>query len=1090
MQVRFLLGPAGSGKTRQCIDEVQACLRNAPAGPELLFIAPKQATFQIERQVLRADVGGFTRLQILSFERLARHIFDRFALPSPALLSEQGRVMVLGAILRTGREHLITLKTSGSVHRLAHEVSEQIREFQKQGISPDRLKQIAQEMNSETRLGRKLSDLASIFESYVRWLEANELKDFESLLDSAADLLEKSDRSLFESIWLDGFAQMTPQELRLLCALSRGACQTMLAFCCESEKEQAWFSHWAGITQVVRRCRDLFVNQTNASFLTERLQRSGQGRFASSPDLGHLEEHWDTGAPYLAIPKNLELVECASAEMEAVYAARQILQFVREEGRYKDVAVLLRNLESHHEVIRRVFERYGIPMFLDRRQSVSQHPLIELTRSALRVVCDGWQHDDWFALLKSGLVPVPAEEIHWLENAALEKGWNGEMWQSRLPFEESESARVESLRERLVRPVNSLAKSLARDITGSRLADSLQAFWAELGVSDRLEQWQSEHPEGPDIHRSVWTQIEEWINDIRLAFPKQQLPLAEWIPLLEQGLSELTVGMVPPALDQVLVGAVDRSRNPDLKLVICMGFNEGLFPGIPKATGLLNESERRLLVQKGFTLGGHLRDALSLEQFYGYIACTRAREKLIVTFSETDAKGNGLHPSIFVQKLRRLFPELQTISFSHQDIEKEWRHVCELIPKLLPNHNVQSSELFQQPLFAGLIDTLHSCRVQPVPNQLPGDLAARLYGNELHTSVSKFEDFPACAFKFFVRSGLRADERKTFELDSRQQGLFQHTLLELFHKQLQQENKRWRDVPPEEARLRIRKIAKEMIPGFGGGIMVARPENEFLAKVYTRLIEDFVVQIIAWMDQQWLFDPAEVEIGFGAEDELGRWPILLSEGKSLTFHGRIDRIDLWRDPVTGTTRYVVIDYKSGGKKLNRKLFERGMLQQLPAYMLAIQGSEKAREILKATKLEPAGAFFVSLRPELGKGENRDEVLDETKAEESKSYKHMGLFDFSVIDQLDAPRRCDQIGYRVTSDRNKIHGGSFGAKEAVDFKQTLEQNEQQLRQMAERVFRGEIVVQPYKMGAQVACKRCEFAGVCRFDPWRDSYNVIK
>jgi ATP-dependent helicase/nuclease subunit B len=422
-------------------------------------------------------------------------------------------------------------------------------------------------------------------------------------------------------------------------------------------------------------------------------------------------------------------------------------------------------------------------------------------------------------------------------------------------------------------------------------------------------------------------------------------------------------------------------------------------------------------------------------------------------------------------------------------VAADLQHDCELLPLLLPDSK-RAINLASHSVFARQIEALSWCRVEPVFSPLPAGLADRLYGNPLHTSVSKFEDFPACPFKFFVRSGLNAKERKTFELESKQQGSFQHKLLELFHKDLQKFQLRWRDLQPMEARQRIRNIAEKIIPEFGGGIMIAKPENQFLAHIYTGLIEDFVAQIIAWMQQQWLFDPVEVEIGFGNDEELGLWPIELPNGKKVTFHGRIDRIDLWRDP-DGTTRYVVIDYKSGGKRLTKALFERGMEQQLSVYMLAIKGSQRAHELLKSDKLEPAGGFFVSLRPDFGSGKNRNEVLEENDSESSESYKHYGLFDFSRIDQLDRIGRRDQIKYRVNKDPRKLHGGTaFGAKYAEDFSQSLAKNEQQLREMAARVFDGEIAIHPFKLGGKVACERCDFACVCRFDSWRDDYNVLK
>src|SRR5437660_11471273 len=78
VQVRLLLGPAGSGKTFRCLAEARATLGNTPEGPPLLLVAPKQATFELERRFL-ADpaVRGYTRFHVLSFERLAHYVFER-----------------------------------------------------------------------------------------------------------------------------------------------------------------------------------------------------------------------------------------------------------------------------------------------------------------------------------------------------------------------------------------------------------------------------------------------------------------------------------------------------------------------------------------------------------------------------------------------------------------------------------------------------------------------------------------------------------------------------------------------------------------------------------------------------------------------------------------------------------------------------------------------------------------------------------------------------------------------------------------------------------------------------------------------------
>ena len=84
MQARFLLGPAGSGKTFRCLAEIRAALRQNAEGPPLVLLAPKQATFQLERQLLAGkELSGYTRLNIFSFERLAQFVLEKLQVAPP-----------------------------------------------------------------------------------------------------------------------------------------------------------------------------------------------------------------------------------------------------------------------------------------------------------------------------------------------------------------------------------------------------------------------------------------------------------------------------------------------------------------------------------------------------------------------------------------------------------------------------------------------------------------------------------------------------------------------------------------------------------------------------------------------------------------------------------------------------------------------------------------------------------------------------------------------------------------------------------------------------------------------------------------------
>ena len=124
MQARFLLGPVGSGKTWRCLAEISDFLQKSPEGSPVLLIAPKQATFQLERQLL-LDHGctGFSRLFIVSFERLAQFLFEQMHFPMPRMLDEEGRLMVLRALLSKIREQLKLFRASARLNGFARQLS-------------------------------------------------------------------------------------------------------------------------------------------------------------------------------------------------------------------------------------------------------------------------------------------------------------------------------------------------------------------------------------------------------------------------------------------------------------------------------------------------------------------------------------------------------------------------------------------------------------------------------------------------------------------------------------------------------------------------------------------------------------------------------------------------------------------------------------------------------------------------------------------------------------------------------------------------------------------------------------------------------
>ncbi len=1222
MQATFLLGPAGSGKTHRCLEEIRADLQASPDGLPLVLLAPKQATFQLERQLL-ASLPGYTRLQILSFERLANFILAEFAVSPPNFLDEEGRVMVLRALLAQKEQELKIFRATARLPGFARQLSLLLRELQRHQQSPEKLVALAARIKSSPELDGKLRDLSVLLGAYLGWLKEHQLQDANCLLDLATEALGAKHRATgrsvvscqssvagspdhgqpttdhsalhFGGLWLDGFAEMTPQELDFLAALMPFCDRATLAFCLEHKPREdlSWLSTWSVVGQSFRNCHQRMASLSDCEIKVDVLERQpGRGRFADNKVLAHLEEHWanpkhmggvSTAESWSATaPQNppptppekgsavrtpsassagsrgkgqarvgleqetrpvsfpadsaedsftqlelgfektrageharpsdaVRIVACANPEAEATFAARAIRHYVREEkeGRFRDVAVILRSLEGYHDVIRRVFARYEIPFFLDRREPVAYHPLAELTRYALRTVAFGWEHDDWFGALKTGLVHDDDEAIDRLENEALARGWRGRTWLEpiQIPAAPELAEGLEGLRRQIVPPFQIFSDAMAqrqRRPTGPQLSAALRALWQKLKVDRQLEHWnetgdhfalQGRHSA---LHSSVWEQMNAWLKNVELAFPAEALPLGDWMPIVEAGLGQLSVGVIPPALDQVLVGTIDRSRNPDLQLVLVLGLNEGVFPASPAPPMLLSQADRETLASHGATLGPDHHQQIGLERYYGYMACTRARKHLVLTCARRDTQDRSLNPSPFLDDLRRLFPELKMDEFSGRPDWQAAEHWSELIVPVLQSRDPVSSALGRATALAESIPALRPVveKWQQVmaageAPKLSPDLAKKIYGVELRTSVTGLEDFAACPFKFFAGRGLRAEERVRFEVDPREKGSFQHEVLKEFHRRVREAKKNWRDLAIEEARALVRRVGEELLPAFRDGLFLADESRRFTARMLIEGLEKLMETLIRWT-RQYQFDPTAVEVSFGLqESRLPAWRIDLDGRHALLLRGRIDRVDVCRVEETGETLGVVIDYKSSAHKLEPALLHHGLELQLLAYLGALSQSANLSEELGVARLLPAGGFYVSLKGGGGSARTRDAERDDRDKARRSAYQHRGRFDGGRLEKFDnrGQSRGDQFQFSKNSDGTFSRRGNE-ALATEEFHRLVARTSEFLREHGREIYQGKVTVAPYRWKGETACDLCAYRPVCRFDPWTQPYRVLR
>jgi ATP-dependent helicase/nuclease subunit B len=480
---------------------------------------------------------------------------------------------------------------------------------------------------------------------------------------------------------------------------------------------------------------------------------------------------------------------------------------------------------------------------------------------------------------------------------------------------------------------------------------------------------------------------------------------------------------------------------------------------------------------------------LGAEQFYGYIGCTRARSSLTLTYAETAADGEPLNPSLFVAQLKRLFPKLEEEQFGEVNpLEAEAAHELNSVVFGAARGDRVSSEsekeLLSWPKLAPAWERARAGAILDVPKLSP-TVVAGLYGNRLRTSASKLEQFAMCPFRFFVASGLRAQERLLFELDRREEGSFQHEVLAEFHRRVEAMGKRWRDVSPSEGRDLLAEIGVALKGRFQEGLAEATASNRFRAEAKLAALQDFIEAYLELL-RDCDFDPRSVELGFGGDGPLPAWELEIDQRRKLQFAGRIDRVDIWRDTERKRAYALVFDYKSSERKLHRVLVENWIQQQLLAYLVALEKVGVRSD--PPFELRAAGAFYVNLRMGVSGAKSRAIAFDKKSNDSESDLRQTGVFDWQWIDRMDRTRAGRLFDFQKKGE--PITVVNLKGLPSEQFAELLRKTEAGLRDLGRRIFEGEAAIAPYEFQTERPCGNCLYAGICRVDPWTHAFRNLE
>ncbi|NQT00610.1 MAG: exodeoxyribonuclease V subunit gamma [Planctomycetes bacterium] len=784
-----------------------------------------------------------------------------------------------------------------------------------------------------------------------------------------------------------------------------------------------------------------------------------------------------------------------------------------------DIAVIASDIDNYQHYVRAYFDDYGIPFFIDKRKPLNQHPVVQLICSALQAVTGGFSHSDIFACFKTDLVPVQRYDIDLLENYCIAFGITGGDWLQRKQWnfagrdkEDFDQQRINQIRLKAVEPLLKLRDGLcpvgnqAKMLTAPEFTEAIFTFLDELKVTETIGSWieqadKNEDGVTADEHQQFYNKLVDIFDELVEVFAGRAMTAADFFAIINSAFSQLTLAFIPPALDQVLVGSIERSRHPDLKAVFLIGATQRQFP-VPLATGIiLTEDDRSVAESADFQLAPALSQTLADRQYLAYIAFTRPSEFLCITYPSVDDKGGAVPRSQFIDNLESLFENLNEESIANERIDIEQVNSETELADLLctqlgrDTFSLQTSDnespgelledIYSDDQFAELGSNVLSAINYDNRARLNSDVVAELFGRQIQSSATRLTTFAACPYQYFARYTLRLEERKEFKFEPLDLGAFYHNVLDALLKTLNEQKKDFATIENEELLKILKEQAEQVIQAnsFISNFRRRSPHNAYIISSAADVLEDFVLAV-GQMVRAGSFRPSLSEISFGrakdALETLGKYELALPDDRSVSLNGKIDRLDI--ADVDGENIALVFDYK---RSVNRAKFGwsefcHGLEIQLPLYMLAVRNAagSKIKNI--------AGAFYmpVEVSPE-------KTTLDEIpKKTEKYAYKAKGIFNGELFRQLDNSDSNSFYNFFVTKKGDQYgRKNTSGALEPVDFEKLLKFAEKKIIESAGQILSGRIDVRPYRLGGKSPCSYCKYNSVCRFDWQINDYKPL-
>lgn len=1080
MALQFIIGNSGAGKSYYAYKRI---IEDAVNNQNQAFyvIVPEQFTMQTQRTLVEMHPGeGILNIDILSFERLAYRIFEEVGADNRKLLEETGKSMVLQKIVQSHQKEMPYLGGQMKKPGYLNEVKSLVSEFMQYDIGKEDFHKILEKTQDNSLLKMKLKDVEVLYQAYRDYLKDNYLTG-EETLEILAGIIDTSEKLKESVLLLDGFTGFTPIQCKVLQELLHVCKKMYVTVSMDPEEEIGTKGKSHQLFYMSRKMIYILSKMTKDLESPVLLTQGRYSRFSSSPALRFLEQNLFRykRKTYSDFQEEIQIFSAKNPLREMEEVSRRIRRLVRVQGyRYGEIAVITGNMEEYKNVARQAFEKSEIPYFLDEKHTVLMNPFVEFLRASLEMIVQGFSYESVFRYLRCGMSDISQQEIDRVENYVIALGIRGyKIWSEKWVriyrgMEPDAIQEINRIREKFVGEV----KNLYEGFRGGKKSVKeyclcLYQFIVKCQIQQKLaERELAFKHSGEKAMEKEYAQIYgiviELLDKMVEILGEEVVSRKEFQQLLDTGLEEAKVALIPPSKDAVLMGDMERTRLKDIRTLFFVGVNEGNIPKNTESGGILTELDREFLSEEGIELAPGPKELMNMQRFYLYLNLTKPKEGLCLSFSQANGKGEALSAAYLISSIQKLYPTLkiqlaENLPEDMDYLEMPATGIRYFLERLEKEKTGEEDPVFAElyswylknPKYKEIIQKLVRASFYKKPKDtISQSVAQAIYGEVSPYGATRLERFCACAFAHFLRYGLDLTERVEYEFRAMDMGNVMHTALEKFSDRLKKNDLDWKTVEADIRDRLIDECLEEVAADYGNTILKSSARNNYMIQRTKRILRRTV-----WALQEQLknggFAPEGFEVSIGG--------------------GRIDRLDIMEDDKKVYIK--IIDYKTGNTSFDLVALYHGLQLQLMIYLDAAMKAEKKKHFDK--EVEPAGIFYYNIKDPM----LMQEIEEDMQNIDGKILKELKMNGLVQADP-ELAKKLDGTLSSIPVSFNK--DGSFRKNASVATKEQFfllnKFVKKKIEQIRKDILNGNAEVSPYLLGKRDACEFCSFHSVCGYD----------